>query len=514
MVRTVRSRWGVMIGVVMAVLVGLVMPSARATTPDLGFVDAAGIRVQSVSRLDARQYEVSVASDALGRAVDVRVLVPDGYDSDSPPLPVLYLFHGTSGRASDWVAMGEAEQATAGLPLIVVMPDAGFDGNGGGWFTDWVDTTTPLGPSQWETFHVGQLIPWVDANLRTVPTRSGRAVAGLSQGGFGSTSYAARHPDMFVSVASFSGAPDIDYDPVVAAGATVVIEGTAVGLDGVQPEAMFGSRITDEINWQGHDPADLVTNLRPVDVWLYTATGAPGPLDPPVPNPGAGGIELATHGSTISFVQRAQDQGVPVHLDDYVVGTHSWPYWARDLRQYLVPLMATFASPPDAPPSVSYQSIDRQWSQWGWSVALQRRAEQQFERADRCRRGRVRAPGGRYRRSDDAAVLRPGLGVARHRDEPAGHVGDDRHRRRRRAVASRRRARPRPAHRRRHRCPDPAPGAHHRRARAGVELVVIDRGTAAPDPRRSWRSPRRSPWSRTAAWSGAGHGGCGTGSPR
>lgn len=341
------------------------------------FVDAAGIHVESVTQLDGRQYNVRVSTAALGRPVDVRILVPADYATTTDRLPVLYLFHGTSGRASDWVQTGEAEQATDGLPLIVVMPDAGFDGNGGGWFTNWVNTTTKLGPSQWETFHVGQLVPWIDASLRTRSTRDGRAVAGLSQGGFGSTTYAARHPDLFASVASFSGAPDIDYNPVTAAGATVIIEGTALGLDGVEPEAMFGSRATNEINWQGHDPADLVNNLRGVDVWLYTATGANGPYDP-APNPGASGIELAAHGSTISFVQRAQDQGVPIHLEDYVYGTHTWPYWARDLRQYLVPLMAMFASPPPAPATVTYQSIDRTWTQWGWSVAVDRDAAQQF----------------------------------------------------------------------------------------------------------------------------------------
>jgi len=357
---------------------GLLMPEARAATPDLTFGDASGIHVESVTRLSARQYNVSVSSAALGRAVDVRILVPSDYSESAARLPVLYLFHGTSGRASDWVTSGEAEQATDGLPLIVVMPDAGFDGNGGGWFTNWVDTQTTLGPSQWESFHVEQLIPWVDANMRTLADREGRAIAGLSQGGFGSTTYAARHPDMFVSAASFSGAPDIDYNPVVAAGATAIIEGTAVGLDGVEPEAMFGSRATNEINWQGHDPADLVTNLRSVDVWLYTATGAAGPYDPPVPNPGAAAIELATHGSTISFVQRAEQQNVQVHLDDYTYGTHSWPYWARDLRQYLVPLMATFGSPPLPPTSVSYESVDKAWTQWGWSVTLDRGADQQF----------------------------------------------------------------------------------------------------------------------------------------
>lgn len=342
------------------------------------FRDSGGLRVVHISRIDGRQYDVSVWTAALGRAVDVRILVPTDYLTTRDRLPVLYLFHGTSGRASDWAEQGSAERSTAGLRLIVVMPDAGFDGDGGGWFTNWVDTRTALGPSEWETFHVAQLIPWVDANLRTVAARNGRAVAGLSQGGFGSMTYAARHPDLFVSAASFSGAPDIDADPAVAAGATGVIEATAVGLDGVEPDAMFGSRATDEINWQGHDPADLVDNLRPVDLWLFTATGQPGPYDSGPPNPSASGIELATHESTEGFVQRAQQQGVPFHLVDYTYGTHTWPYWARDLRQYLPHLMSTFERRPSGPARVSYQSIDSTWSQWGWTVAIRRSAGAQF----------------------------------------------------------------------------------------------------------------------------------------
>ena len=374
----------------MVVALALVAPvltdaSARpaiATDASVGFADAHGIEVLGVTQLDERQYDVSVLTPALGRPVHVRILVPAGYaaadPTTAPPLPVLYLFHGTSGRASDWVEAGDAVQATADLPLIVVMPDAGFDGNGGGWFTDWVDQTTHLGPSRWETFHVGQLIPWIDANLRTIASREGRAVAGLSQGGFGSMTYAARHPDTFVSVASFSGAPDIDWNPVIAAGATLVIEGTALGLNQTQPEAMFGSRATNEINWQGHDPATLAENLRGLDIWLYTATGFPGEHDGGQPNPGGSGIEALTYSSTMGFVERARQLGVPHHLVDYRYGTHSWAYWADDLRQYLPHAMAVFEAPPARPAAASYRSVEPTWSQWGWTVTSQRRSPQDW----------------------------------------------------------------------------------------------------------------------------------------
>src|SRR5258706_8579045 len=101
-------------GVVLCTVLGSVAaPHARADVTGT-LVDAGGLHVLSVTQIDARQMNVSVSSEALGRAVDVRILVPSGYETSDQRWPVLYLFHGTSGRASDWVTNGEAEQATDG----------------------------------------------------------------------------------------------------------------------------------------------------------------------------------------------------------------------------------------------------------------------------------------------------------------------------------------------------------------------------------------------------------------
>src|SRR5262249_53929354 len=100
--------------------------------------DGNGIHLEAVEQLGARQLHVPVSPAALPPPVDVRILLPTDYaTATDSAYPVLYLFHGTSGRASDWVNFGDAERTTAGLPLIVVMPDAGFNGDGGGWFTNW-----------------------------------------------------------------------------------------------------------------------------------------------------------------------------------------------------------------------------------------------------------------------------------------------------------------------------------------------------------------------------------------
>ena len=65
-------------------------------------------------------------------------------------------------------------------------------------------------PPAWETFHINELVPWVDATFATQPIPGGRAIAGLSSGGAGSAKYAAAHPGLFGFAGMFSGALDTD----------------------------------------------------------------------------------------------------------------------------------------------------------------------------------------------------------------------------------------------------------------------------------------------------------------
>jgi S-formylglutathione hydrolase FrmB len=357
-------------------LVGAALPELR---------NGHGIRVESARELDERQLDVRVTTDALQHPVDVRILLPSDYDAKPERrYPVLYLFHGTSGRASDWIVAGNAVETTAGLPLIVVMPDAGFDGDGGGWFADWYNGGAG-GPPMWETFHIEQVIPWIDANLRTIDKRAGRAVAGLSQGGFGALSYAARHPDLFTSVASFSGGCVIDRDPQAIAISTAIIQFTTTELSGVaDPDAIFGPRATQALNWQAHDPGTLVTNLRGMHIALWTGDGNAGPLDPD-PAARIDPVEVITFGATQLFHGYLMEVGILHEYNDYGGGTHTWPYWGRDLQEYVGPLMGRFDDPPLPPRPVSYMTAEDRWTQWGWKVELARAAPA-FSSLERARR--------------------------------------------------------------------------------------------------------------------------------
>ena len=255
------------------------------------------------------------------------------------------------------------------------MPDIALADTGGGWCTNWVNGGT-YGPPKWERFHVEQLIPWIDHNLRTVASRDGRAIAGLSQGGFCSTSYSARHPDMFITALSFSGAPDIAYDKAAWGPSTSIINFTETVYDHVPADSMFGPRTTDEINWADHDPATLANNLRGIKILMYTGNGQPGPLDTlPIP-PLASTIETLVHEDAIAFHNRLQQLRIPSYFDDYGPGTHSFPYWARDLKESIGRVMADFAHPPRPPSRIIYTIADPRYSVFGWSVSMHRLAEE------------------------------------------------------------------------------------------------------------------------------------------
>ena len=363
-----------------AVAAGAPAPAAAAPT----FRDGYGLRVVAQQPLDARLLTATVTTAALPGPANIRVLLPDGYDANpTRRYPVFYLLHGTSGGASDWTVKGDAERTTAGFPAIVVMPDIALNDGGGGWCTDWFNGGA-YGPPEWETFHIDELIPWVDHNLRTVAARRGRAIAGLSQGGFCSMSYAARHPDLFSTALGYSGAPDISYDADDKVGSTLIINGTEVGLDRVPPNSMFGDRVTQEINWAAHDPATLANNLRETNIRLYTGNGQPGPLDPFPPDAGAIAIESAVSRDNEEFHNRLDALQIPSFYEPYGPGTHIWPYWARDLRESVGPIAAAFAHPPAPPSSVTYTAAEPRYAVYGWQVTMHRTAKE-FSTLERAR---------------------------------------------------------------------------------------------------------------------------------
>jgi S-formylglutathione hydrolase FrmB len=367
----------------------------------------AGAQVEVTDRrqLTPRLAEYTLRTGALAAPTKVRVLLPDGYDpSAARRYPVLYLLHGCCDDWRSWTDKGAAERITAGQPLVVVMPDGGA----AGFYSDWFNNGA-FGPPRWERYHVGELIPWVERSFHVTAAREGRALAGLSMGGFGAMSYAARHPDMFVAAASFSGALD-----------TNDLSGQAVEAialqEGAPPGSVWGPRATQEVRWRAHNPVDLAENLRPLKLTVRTGNGMPGGPYGGGPDP----LEIGVHRMSTSFHRRLQSLDIAHVWDDYGPGAHTWPYWQRALGQTLPGIMAAFRAPPPPPERVTHTAAEPRYSAYDWIVVFDRDDEElEFSRLANARDRGFTLEGTGDARVTTPPVYRPGV-VHRVRVEGAG----------------------------------------------------------------------------------------------
>jgi len=137
-------------------------------------------------------------SNLINATLPYNVILPPGYRaSPVTRYPVLYLLHGVSGHYSDWVTRTNVALYADQYRMIVVMPE----GNDS-WYTD--SATRPN--EKYESYLLKELIPDVQKRFRTLETRYGRGVAGLSMGGYGALKFGLKSPATFSFAGSISGA--------------------------------------------------------------------------------------------------------------------------------------------------------------------------------------------------------------------------------------------------------------------------------------------------------------------
>jgi enterochelin esterase-like enzyme len=150
-----------------------------------------------------------ISSPALGgRKQEAYVYLPSGYAQHrARRYPVMYLLHGFPGRPLaflETVQMGIVDDAITARhraqPLILVMP---FGSTSTFSDEEWVDGVRA--GNGWATFVARDLVRTVDSRYRTIASPRGRAIAGLSEGGYGAINIALHHPHEFSVVESWSG---------------------------------------------------------------------------------------------------------------------------------------------------------------------------------------------------------------------------------------------------------------------------------------------------------------------
>ncbi|MET8458460.1 alpha/beta hydrolase [Streptomyces parvulus] len=330
-------------------------PSAHAAEPQVpAFRDGFGltqITDGAVVRGET-DFTLTVTSAEVSGPHRIRVFLPSGYAADpGRRWPVTYFLHGGPGTVDDAAAV----PALRSDDMITVVPDGGRKG----WYADWVMQNTALGAADWETFHLEQVVPFIDANLRTVPDRAHRAVSGLSMGGSGALHYAQARPDLFGHVAALSGGLDFGMAEVRAVvlatelnlpGAWCAISSAAPGTCSdygpyVDSDAIFGSPypIFGDRVWKAYDPAAPanLARLAGTGITLYT-----GDNDVIETYTAKAAHTVKSRLDQLAVPSRLVDYGNGASLDPGCDGGHNYACWAPAFADWVPRLTAAFEAAP------------------------------------------------------------------------------------------------------------------------------------------------------------------------
>jgi putative tributyrin esterase len=247
-VRSVRA------GLVVALLLAVARPSA-AQTP---------VSMEGVST-------VEFYSPSVDRTMKYNLVLPYGYEDDTEVrYPVLYLLHGLTQNYTVWATQGVPFYAGM-YNVIVVMPDGGNS-----WYVNYAESAGGQ-TNNWEDHIIQDVIGHVDANYRTIARREGRAMTGLSMGGYGAITLGLRHPEMFVSIGTTSGALEYGREAAarIRAGEPVTqrerssAPDPAIGIPGFSSQAErtpLGRDFVTAEQADAYDPFVLIQRVPPDQV--------------------------------------------------------------------------------------------------------------------------------------------------------------------------------------------------------------------------------------------------------
>ena len=156
-------------------------------------------------------------SPALDMDRRLTVYTPAGYETSGKRYPVFYLLHGMGGDEEAWIALGRTSQILDNLiaqgkaqPMIVVMTNgnAAQEAAPGESSLGFAPPSMQQPKTMEGSFEIAfpDIVKFVDKNYRTIKSKQGRAIAGLSMGGYHSMHISKKYPDMFNYVGLFSAA--------------------------------------------------------------------------------------------------------------------------------------------------------------------------------------------------------------------------------------------------------------------------------------------------------------------
>src|SRR5712692_172894 len=144
----------------------------------------------------------SLPSPSLGKDLKFAIQFPPSYEHDAKRrYPVLYFLHGMNGTERDFenrkVAGAISKMREEGkIGEFIIVAPAGENSF----------YLNAKNGAQYEDAIIKDLIPYVEKTYRAIGTPGGRAIQGISMGGWGALLLAFKHPEMFSTVTTHSAA--------------------------------------------------------------------------------------------------------------------------------------------------------------------------------------------------------------------------------------------------------------------------------------------------------------------
>ncbi len=275
----------------------------------------------SLQAMQPNVKTVSFKSDSVGRTMKYNLVLPAKYEQGTERYPVLYLLHGLTSNYTAWALMKVPEYAKT-LDVIVIMPDVGNS-----WYVNWCKCDEGQ-KNNWEDAIIKDLISHVDSTYRTVARREGRAINGLSMGGYGGMMLGLKHPDLFCSIGSHSGAlgfakgyserlqqgkdsPKSTRTPSDVPNPNIGIE----GFSSQKERTPLGVCFATAADCDNYDPFKLVLKV-PKDKLPHIYFDC--------------GTEDRLIASNLEFVKVLTDNKIPFTFGESA-GGHVPPYWTREV---------------------------------------------------------------------------------------------------------------------------------------------------------------------------------------
>lgn len=286
-----------------------------------------GTSVEKVEWISARWVKLYIRSKYMpDEVMKVQIhLARDWYRDPERTFPSIWQLGPlySSEDESAWSYSSDAVSFYSDKNVNVVMPIGG----GGTFFSDWVNEVDGK-PIMWESFLINELIPILKTQWRT---NDKRGINGLSMGATSAAVLAARHPDKFNFMASFSG-----YLDTSSAGMPQLF-GLIDRNAGYDVTDMWGPYYSRQ--WREHDPKLLVRGMKGMGIYVAAGNGFTGNYDEPgviptVPkNVEPAVMEASARVTSQSFVNAAKAAGVDVTVRWRPDGTHLWGYWQHEMHE-------------------------------------------------------------------------------------------------------------------------------------------------------------------------------------